>query len=80
MGKITESGFSQGPVRGVPMSERPTLIMNAWLRGYPFSYECSLCGQKFLLPDDRDPKEAVAEVRAAFKDHVREEHPEDVTR
>ncbi len=43
----------------------------------PFFYKCSLCEQQFLLPEDRTPKEAVAELWATFKEHVREEHPED---
>lgn len=52
--------------------ERPRLV-----KGEPFDYECSRCGQAFLLPEDRTPKEGVLEVWAAFQQHVAEEHPED---
>jgi len=59
------------------MNEKPTLVMNAWLMGEPVGYECSFCGQRFLLPEDRNPREGAAELYAAFHDHVREQHPED---
>ncbi len=58
------------------MNEKPQLIMTRWVKGEAMAYECSLCGQTFLLPEDRPPKEGVAEVWAAFNDHVRREHPE----
>ena len=38
------------------------------------AYKCSLCGQMFLLPEDRSPKKAAAEVMDAFREHLRE-HP-----
>jgi hypothetical protein len=58
------------------MNEKPQLIITRWVKGKAMVYECSLCGQNFPLPEDRPPKEAVAEVWAAFNDHVRREHPE----
>jgi hypothetical protein len=58
------------------MSERPKLVMTNWLRGEAIGYKCSLCSRVFLLPEDRSPKEAAAEVMDAFKEHVRELHAE----
>jgi hypothetical protein len=58
--------------------EKPQLVMSSWEKGAPLIYKCSLCGQGFLLPEDRSPKEGVAELWAAFNDHVREKHAEDV--
>jgi hypothetical protein len=60
------------------MNEKPTLVMNVWLRGEPPAYECLICGQRFLLPEGRSPKEAAKDVWSAFREHVRENHPEDV--
>ncbi|MGH9431654.1 MAG: hypothetical protein ACRD3T_08935, partial [Terriglobia bacterium] len=34
-----------------------------------------LCEQLFMLPKDHAPKEAAAELWAALKDHLRENHP-----
>ena len=53
--------------------EKPRLVMTG-AKGEPMAYECSLCGQLFLLPDDRSPKEAAAELMITFQEHVREEH------
>jgi len=36
----------------------------------------TLCGQMFLPPENRSPKEAAAEVMDAFKEHIRELHAE----
>jgi hypothetical protein len=58
------------------MEEKPQLRMAPWVKGDAMAYECSLCGRTFLLPEDRPPKEGVAEVWAAFNDHVRQDHPE----
>ncbi len=66
----------QRNAQGAVVSERPELVMTNWLRGEAMGYKCSLCGQVFLLPEDRTPKEAAAEVMAAFKEHVREQHAE----
>lgn len=57
---------------------KPRLVMTGWAKGEPMAYECSRCGQVFLLPEDRRPRDAVAELWAAFNDHVREVHAEDV--
>jgi hypothetical protein len=62
---------------GMLMSEKPRLIMTDWCRGEAMVYECSRCGRVFILPEDRTPKEAAAELVAAFNDHVREAHPEE---
>jgi len=56
--------------------EKPRLVMTG-AKGEPMAYECSLCGQLFLLPDDRSPKEAAAELMIVFQEHVREEHAEE---
>lgn len=55
-------------------SEQPRLVVTEWVKGEPVAYKCSLCGQLFLLPDDRTPKEAAAELVAAFHEHLGEEH------
>jgi hypothetical protein len=55
-------------------SEKPRLEVTEWVRGEPVAYKCSRCGQIFLLPDDQSPKEAAAELLAAFHDHVGEVH------
>jgi len=57
-------------------NEFPQLILYDLDTVEPLTYRCSTCGQMFLLPEDRTPKEAVAEMWIAFKDHVRESHPE----
>jgi len=57
-------------------NEKPQLVMTG-AKGEPMAYHCSLCGQLFLLPDDRSPKDAAAELFAAFQEHVGEEHAQD---
>jgi hypothetical protein len=57
-------------------NEKPHLVMTG-ARGEPMAYQCSLFGQLFLLPDDRSPKDAAAELLAAFQEHVGEEHAEE---
>jgi hypothetical protein len=54
-------------------NEKSHLVMTG-AKGEPVAYHCSLCGQLFLLPDDRSPKDAAAELVAAFQEHVDEEH------
>ncbi len=62
------------------MSEKPQLVVASPARdGVHFFYECSLCRQRFILPEDRDPKNGAAELLAAFKEHTREQHAEQVT-
>ena len=56
-------------------NEKPHLVMTG-AKGEPLAYHCSLCGQLFLLPDDRSPKDAAVELLAAFQEHVGEEHSE----
>jgi hypothetical protein len=56
----------------VVISERPTLVTTNWLCGEATAYKGSLCGQIFLRPEDRSPKEATAEVMDAFKEHLHE--------
>ena len=63
--------------RHVVTENIPQLVMASWIKGEPMVYQCSLCGQVFLLPEDRSPKEGVAELWSAFNDHVREVHAED---
>lgn len=57
-------------------NEKPHLVVTGWIQGEPMSYECSECAQIFLLPEDRDPKDAAAELLEAFHDHVGEIHAE----
>lgn len=59
------------------MIEKPKLVMGAYVKGQALTYECSLCCQKFPLPEHRSQKEAMAEVWVAFNDHVRDEHSEE---
>lgn len=59
------------------MGEKPHLVVGGWARGEPFTYKCSACGQPFLIPEDRTPKEGMSELWAAFKEHVHQEHLED---
>ena len=64
----------------IVMSEKAILIVAEPVgSGIPFHYACSLCHQRFILPEDRDLKSAAAELLAAFKEHIREQHPADVT-
>ncbi len=56
-------------------NEKPRLVMTG-SKDEPMNYQCSQCGQLFILPDDQTPKEAAAELLAAFQDHVGEEHAE----
>ncbi len=57
--------------------ETPRLVVTAGAKGEPLAYQCSRCGQLFLLPEDRDPKDAAVELRAAFQDHLGEEHADE---
>lgn len=41
-------------------------------------YQCSLCGCEFHLVEDQSAMEAMTELMAAFKEHIRERHPEDL--
>ena len=59
------------------MYDRPQLVLSPWIKGEPVHYKCSACNQMFILPEDRTPKEAMAEVWAAFHEHVRDVHPEE---
>lgn len=56
------------------MTRRPELVLSPWVKGEPFVYRCSLCGRTFLPPEDRNPKEAMKELREAFEEHIREAH------
>jgi len=58
------------------MNDNAHLVIKSPEGGEPIAYQCSVCGQRFVLPEDRSPKEAVAELWGAFKEHIREEHPE----
>lgn len=55
-------------------SEKPRLVVTAWVKGQPMTYQCSACGQILILPDDRTPMEAAAELQAAFREHIGEAH------
>jgi hypothetical protein len=58
------------------MTDRPRIVLSPWTKDEPINYKCSLCGHIFILPEDREPKDAMAEVLAAFNKHVHETHPE----
>ena len=54
-------------------SEKPRLVITA-AQGEPADYRCSLCGQVFILPEARNPREAALELLTAFHEHAGEEH------
>lgn len=56
------------------MTTRARIVLSPWAKGEPINYRCSLCGQMFILPEDRSPKEGISEVWAAFNEHVNEVH------
>lgn len=56
------------------MMNKPMLVTKPWKISEPFTYGCSECGQEFRPPEDRNPQEAMAEVNAAFEEHIREMH------
>ena len=56
--------------------EKPPTVLTPWVKGEPLAYECSQCCRLFLLPEDQTPKEGVAELRAALKEHVHKGYPE----
>ena len=60
------------------MTQRPKLVPSRETRDHPFCYRCSICNQGFLPPEDRSPKEAMAEVWAAFTEHIQDEHMEEM--
>jgi hypothetical protein len=55
------------------------LIIRVPIKDEPMVYQCSLCGHAFRLAEDRSAKELMKELVAAFKDHIRGRHPEDLT-
>jgi hypothetical protein len=57
-------------------NEKPHLTITT-TAGQPTDYQCSECGQVFLLPEDRSPKEAAIELLQAFHEHVAEEHAQE---
>jgi len=56
------------------MSEKPQLALSTWSKGGTICYKCSVCNQSFILPEDVTPTQGIAEVFAAFEEHVREVH------
>jgi hypothetical protein len=63
----------------VAVKGKAQLIIDVPANRESIVYRCSLCGQEFQLAEDRSAKEAMTELLAAFKDHMRECHPEDLT-
>jgi len=61
------------------MKEKAQLIVKAPVKGMPFVYQCSLCDQLFPLAGDGPVKESMAKVWAAFKDHIRASHGDQIT-
>jgi hypothetical protein len=60
------------------MAEQPQLVVSTWVKGEPVTYRCSACGQTFLVPEDCSPREAMAELVAAFRDHVHQVHADEM--
>ncbi len=73
-GRTTFDGLAKEKVLGLPMNEKPQLVADASVRGEPIIYRCSACAQILLLPKDRTPKDAAAELLAAFNQHVQKKH------
>jgi len=61
------------------VSKRAQLVVRALVKGEPPVYRCSLCDQVFLLAEHGTPKETMAKLWRAFKDHVRIIHHQDFT-
>lgn len=55
--------------------EKPKLIVGDSGSLQPFHCLCSHCLRTFYLVGDQPAKEAVAELRRAFAEHVEQEHP-----
>jgi hypothetical protein len=70
-----EMQTDEGPGDGAK-KEKPRLVLIPWVKGKALAYKCSRCCQEFLLPEDRTPKEGVAELWEAFSEHVDKEHGE----
>ncbi len=51
------------------VNEKPDLAMTE-AKGEPMTYQCSLCGHIFRVPDEGSPEDAAAELVAAFEEHV----------
>jgi hypothetical protein len=54
-------------------SEKPRLEITP-ADNEPVGYRCSACGQIFILPEDRSPRDAAIELLAAYQEHVVVEH------
>ncbi len=39
-------------------------------KGEPMTYQCSICGHVFIVPDEGSVEDAAAELLAAFEEHV----------
>ena len=78
MGRTTLHALAEGKALGLPMNkEKPQLVMDASVKGEPIVYRCSACAQIFLPPNDRTPKQAAADLWAAFNEHVQERHSDE---
>lgn len=60
------------------MKHLARLIVRVWVKGEPMVYQCSLCDQAFVFSEEGTAKESVADLWSAFRNHVREYHPEDL--
>jgi len=58
----------------MPSNKKPQLVVTGWAE--PVTFQCSLCGQIFLPPEDRSPRDATVELLVAFQHHVGEVHAE----
>jgi hypothetical protein len=55
------------------MPDQPQLVLCP-LKGETIRFICSRCQQLLILPDDVPARQAMAELWAAFQDHVSEIH------
>ena len=54
------------------------LVVRVSVNGEPTVYKCSLCDQIFPLSEHGTPKEGMADLWKAFRDHVRISHHQDL--
>jgi hypothetical protein len=56
--------------------KKPTLIVMNKLGAAPIAWKCSLCDQRFMIPEGNMPTQTKAAlIDAEFSKHVREKHP-----
>ena len=70
----SSTGFALQDAELMASNDKPELVVTDWFEGEPIAYRCSQCEQVLFPPEDRSPEDAVAEVQAAFQEHIGEVH------